>query len=318
MTLWETSESVLLRNRADRRTILWAFVLFPAFGFAPYVEPRLVPWLLPVSLYLGACAGVFSHNQNHCPAFKSRRVNVFYAAWLGVFNLFPVFMWIPTHNLNHHRYVNKAGDATITWRYSTKNTWLIASTYYFVSVYWQRAPIREYLRNARRTRPQLYREAIVQYVAALGGHGVLLALAVALRGARIGGMAYAFGFLVPAIFAEWHAIFFNFLQHVHCDPWSDYNHSRNFVSKLGNWLLFNNGYHTVHHAKPGLHWSELPRAHLQIADRIHPELNQRTVIGFCLRAYLLGACNERFRTRQVGLPAYQRADPSAMENRHAA
>ena len=107
----------MLRNKADWRTVLWAFVFFPVAALAPYVEPRVLPWILPASLYFGFCAGVFSHNQNHCPTFKTKGMNAFYAAWLSVFYLFPTYAWIPTHNLNHHKYVNKAGDATITWRY---------------------------------------------------------------------------------------------------------------------------------------------------------------------------------------------------------
>jgi beta-carotene hydroxylase len=294
----------MLRHRSDWRTALWAFVFFPAVGLAPYVEPRVVPWLLPLSLYFGFCAGVFSHNQNHCPMFKSRRANAIYAAWLSVFYGFPTFAWIPTHNLNHHKYVNKAGDATITWRYSKKNTWLVASTYYFVSAYWQAQPVDEYIRKARESNPRLYRQIIVQYVTVFGGHAALLALALVLRGPLMGLLVYAFGFLIPAIFAAWSMIFINYIQHVHTDPWSEHNHSRTFVSKLANWFVFNNGYHTAHHESAGLHWSKLPEAHAKIAHLIDPELKQQSIFGFCLRAYLLGAFSERFRTRQVGRAPY--------------
>jgi fatty acid desaturase len=294
----------MIRHGSDWRTCFWAFVCFPVLGFAPYVEPRLVPWLLPLSLYFGFCAGVFSHNQNHCPMFKSRALNSFYAAWLSVFYGFPTFAWIPTHNLNHHKYVNKAGDATITWRYSKKNTWLVASTYYFVSAYWQKGPIDEYIRKARESNPRVHRQIVMQYVTVFGGHAVLLAVAMLVRGPGLGALAYAFGFLIPALFAAWSMIFINYIQHVHCDPWSEHNHSRNFVSRLGNWLVFNNGYHTAHHESPGLHWSKLPVAHAKIAHLIDPALNQGSIFGYCVNAYLLGALFERFRTKQVGRAPY--------------
>ena len=48
-------------------------------------------------------------------------------------------------------------------------------------------------------------------------------------------------FLVPALFALWTIMFFNYIQHVHTDPWSEHNHSRSLVSPLLNFLLFNNG-----------------------------------------------------------------------------
>jgi beta-carotene hydroxylase len=299
----------MLRHRADRRALLWAFVLFPAAGLAPYIEPRLVPWLLPMSLYLGFSAGPLSHNHNHCPVFRSRRWSAFYSAWLGIFwGPFPSFGWIPTHNLNHHKLVNRAGDATITWRYSKKNTWLVASTYYFVSSYWQSAVLKEYVAKAKASNPAQYRQVRAQQIAVYGGHLALVSLGIALHGAKVGVLVWAFGFGIPAVFAGWSSIFVNFIQHVHCDPWSDCNHSRNFVSRFGNWLSFNNGYHTAHHAAAGLHWSRLPEAHAKIARYIHPDLNQKSLIGFCLKAYLLGALSQRCQTRQVGRAAY---DPPA-------
>src|SRR5262245_11185869 len=88
----------VLRNRADVRTLIWAFVLFPSVAFAQYVWPSLAGWLLPLGLYVGFCSGVFSHNHNHCPTFKSRRLNVWYAAYISAFYGYPTFAWIPTHN----------------------------------------------------------------------------------------------------------------------------------------------------------------------------------------------------------------------------
>ncbi len=296
--------SMQLRHSADWRTILWAFVFFPAVGFAPYVEPRLIPWLLPISLYFGFCAGVFSHNHNHSPVFKSRRMNAFYSAWLSVFYGYPTFAWIPTHNQNHHKFVNKAGDATITWRYSKKNTWLIASTYYFVSAYWQSGPLKEYIAKARASNPALYRQIVTQWVALAGSHAALLALGIALYGWKLGFEVWFFGFAAPALFAAWSMIFINYIQHVHTDPWSEHNHSRNFCSALGNFLVFNNGYHAAHHESAGLHWSKLPEAHSKISHLIDPELNQASIFGFCIKAYLLGAFSEKYRTKQVGRAPY--------------
>ena len=298
----------MLRNKADWRTILWAYVFFPAVGFAPYVEPRLIPWLLPLSLYFGFCAGVFTHNHNHCPTFTTKGMNSFYSAWLSVFYGYPTFAWIPTHNLNHHKFVNKAGDATITWRYSKKNTWLVASTYYFVSVYWQGPLLTEYRAKARANNPALYRQIMVQTATVAGAHVALLGLAIALRGVKMGALVYLFGFFASSLFANWSMIFINYIQHVHADPWSEHNHSRNFVSKLGNFLVFNNGFHAAHHEAAGLHWSRLAEAHAKIAHLIDPELNQASIFGYIFQAYVLGIFSDRMRTHQVGRAAYDPPD----------
>ena len=293
-----------LRFAADRRTLLWALVLFPVVALAHYAWPGLVGWLLPLRLYTGFCAGVLAHNQNHCPTFQGRVANDVYAVWLSVFYGYPIFAWIPTHNLNHHRFLNRPGDATITWRYSRRNTWLVAATYFFVSVYWQRGITTTFLREVRQTNPRLHRRIVVQAVSFVAAHVVLLALAMALHGPGRGLLVYLVGFGVPMASGLWGMIFINYIQHVHCDPWSRRNHSRNFTGRLANWLLFNAGLHTVHHDHPGAHWSRLRALHDEIAGEIDPALCQRSVLGFCLKSYLLGFFDARFRTRQIGRAAY--------------
>src|SRR5439155_12285962 len=115
------------RFSADYRAFLWCLFM-PVVALAPYVRGdlvRFVPILSPLSCYLALAAGVLAHNHNHCPTFKNRRLNNVYANWLSVFYGYPTFAWIPTHNLNHHKFINKAGDATITWRYTDKhNAWV--------------------------------------------------------------------------------------------------------------------------------------------------------------------------------------------------
>jgi beta-carotene hydroxylase len=306
----------MLRHPADWRTVLWAFGFFPLLGFLPYIDPRVLhvgshffPWLLPVSLYFGFCAGVFSHNHNHCPLFKSRKLNAFYSAWLSIFYGYPTWVWVPSHNLNHHKYVNKAGDATITWRYSKKNTLLTSTTYYFVSAAWQAPVLGEYAAKAKAGNPALYRQIVTQLVTVVGAHVSLFVLACVLRNP----LAYVFGFMIPAMFANYSMIFINYIQHAHTDPWSEHNHSRNFVGRLGNWLVFNNGFHGAHHESAGLHWSKLGAAHAKIAHLIHPALNERSVIGYVFRAYILGTFSERFRTKQVGRAPYDPPDGSAVK-----
>lgn len=293
-----------LRFLADTRTLLWAFVLFPAVALAPYVAPRTVGWIIPLSLYAGFCAGVFTHNQNHCPTFHGRRMNAFYSAWLSVFYGCPTFAWIPTHNVNHHQFVNRDGDATITWRYSKKNNWLVASTYFFVCAYWQKSVIDAFVRKARASRRGLYGRIVIETFTVIFTHAAFCALGIGLYGWKTGAAVYACGFGASAAMGLWGMMFVNYIQHVHCDPWSAHNHSRNFVSQISNWLVFHSGLHTAHHEHPGAHWSQLPALFERIANEIDPELRQPGIFGFCLRTYLLGAFCERFRTRQVGRAPY--------------
>lgn len=292
-----------LREKADYRTLFYSFVLFPGVPLLQYAYPALVGWMLPVGLYLGFCAGALTHNQNHCPTFKAKGMNAFYSAWLSIFYGYPTFGWIPTHNQNHHKYVNRPGDASITWRYSKTHNWTIAWTYFFISSHWQGKCIQDYLAKVRVNKPKQFRNIVLQYVTVFGVHAALLALAVYLHG-WFGLAVYGLAMLAPALFALWGMFFINYVQHVHCDPWSRYNHSRNFVGKMGNFLVFNNGLHSAHHEQAGLHWSKLPEVHNQLAPHIDPSLNQDSILGFCFRTYVLGLFSEKYRTHQVGRPAW--------------
>ncbi len=148
---------MLPRQRADYRSLLWA-LLMPINIGVMYARPELVKYMWPLSFYFAMAAGIMAHNHNHCPTFKNRRMNSFYGNWLSVFYGYPTFAWIPTHNLNHHKHLNREGDATITWRYTNRNTWWMAVSYYFTSAYWQSTPINEYIRKAKADFPRLHRQ----------------------------------------------------------------------------------------------------------------------------------------------------------------
>src|SRR6187549_2681089 len=174
-----------LRYPSDRRTLAWA-VAMPVVALIPYLRPELAIWLCPLSCYLALSAGVIAHNHNHTPTFRDRKLNGVFGNWLSVFYGYPTFAWVPTHNLNHHKFVNKAGDATITWRYTKKHTFLVAATYFFVSAYWQSGPIKEYIRKATTSKGRVYHQIRLQAASVIGAHVSLIALGIALHGVKTG------------------------------------------------------------------------------------------------------------------------------------
>lgn len=301
---------MMLRYAADRRTIAWA-VAMPVVALAPYAWPGLATWLWPLAAYLALSAGVIAHNHNHCPTFRSRRLNAYFGQWLSIFYGYPTFAWIPTHNLNHHKFVNRVGDATITWRYTNAHHLPMVIAYPFISSVFQATPTNEYIRKARATRPELYREILIQYAFFVGTHLALIGLAVALHGFGAGMRLWLLMFLVPAVFALWTIMFFNYVQHVHTDPWSEHDHSRSFTGRALNFVLFNNGLHTVHHETPGAHWSLLRQLHDRVASRIHPELVQPSFWMFCAKSYLLAPMFPSLGTRQIGRAPFD--DPTVAD-----
>src|SRR5882724_1739247 len=223
---------MLPRFAADYRALLWTLVLTPGVVALQFARPELVPYLWWVSCYFTLSCGVIAHNHNHCPTFSGKRANNLFGNWISVWYGYPTFAWIPTHNLNHHKLVNKAGDATITWRYTNRHNALVAGTYFFVSAYFQSEPIKAFIRKAKRDNRALYRQILVQYAIWAGAHLLFIALGVAMFGVWRGLYVWAFALGLPAFFSLWTIMFFNYIQHVHTDPWSRHNHSRSFTGVL--------------------------------------------------------------------------------------
>ena len=297
---------MLPRFKADYRTLVWALAM-PIVLVAQIMNPRLMPYLSPVSFYLAMAAGTMAHNHNHCPVFASKRMNTIYAAYVSIFYGYPSFAWVPTHNLNHHKHVNREGDATITWRHTNRNTWWIAFSYFFVSAYYQSEPIKQYIAKAKAGNPKLYRTIVTQYVVWIGALLGTLAVATALHG-WTGLKVWIFAMGLPTLFGSYTMMWFNYMQHVHCDPWSKFNHSRNITGRIFNFLLFNNGLHTVHHANAGAHWSTAYVEHAKIADKIDPWLNYWSFWHWVVRGYVITAFFPRFETKQLGRAPFDRGD----------
>jgi fatty acid desaturase len=281
----------MLRHAADRRTLAYMAVTTALF-FAQWQRDSVSWALYAPYLFLSVAVAIIAHNHNHLPVFRNAAANQFVDYWLTVFYGFPAFGWIPTHNKNHHVLNNRAGDYTITYRYTEANHLGMLLAYPSVSSYFQQKPIRDYLAQMKATDRAKYWACVFQYVFLAAWIGV--ALVVDWRKALI----YV---IAPQQFALFAVLVFNFVQHVHTDEESPVNHSRNFVSPLLNALLFNNGYHTVHHDKAGTHWSRAREAHEAIAHRIDPSLNEPSFWWYIARVYLLGAFVPRFRTTSMRL-----------------
>lgn len=96
-------------------------------------------------------------------------------------------------------------------------------------------------------------------------------------------------YFLPCGLAKDMLVSLNILQHDGCDAKSKYNHSRNFTSDALNYLLFNNGYHTIHHMKPGVHWSLTKKQHDElVAPYIHPNLLKPSIVGYAIDAHFMG------------------------------
>ena len=68
-----------------------------------------------------------------------------------------------------------------------------------------------------------------------------------------------------------------------------------------NWFLLNNGYHTAHHERASMHWSEAPECHAQIAGKIDPSLIEKSFWGYLIRTYIVGAFWKKYSSHSMRL-----------------
>jgi fatty acid desaturase len=275
-----------LRHRADIKTLAWAFGLMPGLCILTFAVPRLAGWLFPLSAYAAFSAAVIAHNHNHCPTFLERRYNALFSTWISLFYGFPTYGWIPTHNENHHRFRGADGDATVRAHVGQRDSFRLAATSFFRSTRTQGPLLASYRARVRRRSTSAWLRIWTDYGVVYGAHAGACIVAVVLYGPLRGLFVYASGLGAPAFFALWAIMLTNWVQHVGCDPASRFGHSRNFVAPWFNALVFQNGFHTVHHERPGLHWSALPEAHARMAARIPDALNASSPFRYMLETYV--------------------------------
>jgi beta-carotene hydroxylase len=267
----------MLKHFADVKTLIYLLLTTALFivqwnvGFHWY--------LFILSLYMAITVAVIAHNHNHVPMWKSPFLNHVMDNWITIFYGFPAFAWTPTHNKNHHKFNNRDGDYTITYRFSESNNIFTLLSYPSISSYFQQSPVMNHLRGLYKNKRKKFFLAILQYTTL----GLFIVITLILDWRK--SLLYV---VVPQQVALFVIMIFNYIQHVHADEESDYNHSRNFTSPFTNFMLFNNGFHTAHHNKASVHWSQLPHAHARIAARIEPSLNQSFIIGYLFKTYVIG------------------------------
>jgi fatty acid desaturase len=279
-----------LKNNADIKSLIYIAITTALF-IVQWIWIGVNPFTYAWFLFMSVSVAVMTHNHNHLPMWRSKTLNILTDWWLTVFYGFPIFAWIPTHNKNHHRFNNREGDDSITYRVSEKNNFLTLISYPTISGYYQQKAIMVYLKEMKANNKEKFWVSISQYAVLI----LWIAAAVIIDWEK----ALLF-VIIPQQVSLFSVLIFNYVQHVHADEMSEWNHSRNFTGLL-NFLLFNNGYHTIHHHKAGLHWSKAPEAHKEIEKNIDPVLLERSFWWYIFRSYFLSIFIPKFRTKSMRL-----------------
>jgi fatty acid desaturase len=266
-----------VRHAADVRQVMTVAIYYGLLA-AMY----FVPACRNVPVFVAACAysflaAVVGHNTLHLGLFESPWRNTAMRYLLSFGGLFPISAVIPAHNLVHHHFED---DGQPDWAAPSivRFRWNLLNLLHFPNV---AGPLtfNGVTRWAKvRGRGPFRRQYTRELVFAFGLTGVLL----------VHDFWTALFFVVlPQLWGARSFLRINILQHDGCDASSDWNHSRNFVGRTFNWFMMNNGLHTVHHNRAGVHFEKLPAMHArEVMPHIDPRLLETSMVLYLTRTYL--------------------------------
>jgi len=271
------AQSWVVRRREEWRQVGIVALYWTVLGSMFFMQTLRHPTTLLLACALSFLNAVVIHNHMHRGVFHNKTANLWWRRVLSFGNLYPASANIPSHNLVHHHFED---DGQPDWADSNivKFEWNLLNLVHFPNVAGPRT-FNGTMSWARTTRKSGFGR---QYQSE---------------------MAFAFGLTTAALLYDfWTALFFlvvpqlygarcilriNLIQHDTADTGSEWNHSRNFVGRFFNWVMCNNGYHTAHHLRAGVHWSELHLAHAkEVQPQIEPRLNEPSMVAYLTRTYL--------------------------------
>ena len=231
--------------------VLWVGLL--AVGL---IVPGATNWYVAVPLVillsllnLSITVGVL-HMHTHRPLFVSRQLN-------RVIDILCCLPGAPTgvdmreaHVLNHHRFNDGPRDITSTEgrEHGLRAVWYWITFHPAVKIYTIRTVFAANASADRRMRRH-------QFVFDL----TLFVLLVGLTAYFADTSRFLLFYVVPFLLVQLNAGYFAWLTHAPARVFDDDpSKSINTVGNLLNFFIFNQGYHSVHHRYPGIHWSQIP------------------------------------------------------------
>jgi fatty acid desaturase len=251
----------VFRKSADRLPVTLVLSL-TMLDFFLYFTVESFWWLAGwyiLTLVPKGCICAWNHHHQHIKTFKSTALNrlleMVYALHTGV----TTNLWLLHHVFGHHhnyldqgidesRWKRKDGSTMREWEY----TFILAVTSYY----------RGYIVGKRY--PKQYRTHVIY---------TLLTITVITLLTAYKPMQSLMLFILPMITGIFITAWTTYDHHAGLDEKEDhFKASFNNVNPIFNAMTGNLGFHTAHHLKQGLHWSELPALHEKIKQHIPKEL----------------------------------------------
>ena len=239
---------VRLALRASALLAVWVAALFAAPAWLAWLLAPPYLWLLYARL--GGPVMLMVHAIEHRAAFSGR--GRWLQAWicnaLPLFYGLSPFVYRPHHLVMHHAEENRPSDLSSTLAYRRDSPGAFLG-------YWLRFVVLGNIELARDLRARGRRRDLWRFVAGEAAHFALIAAALLLAPA-----ATCVVLLLPYLLTRFFLMAGNWAQHAFVDASALDDGVRNatiLVNASHNRRCFNDGYHALHHRRPGLHWADM-------------------------------------------------------------
>ena len=267
----------LVEYPSDWRSVIWILFTLALMAF-PFFQPvpgtLLVPFYL-LLFYFGINANLINHNHIHVPTFRVALLNRVFDYMLSITRGASCTFIKFIHN-NHHHFEGKQGD----W-FDVANEG--EGPRVFRPLVYIYRTTRKFKRKVKSVLPDISPELKRKYYLERVVVNAFLLVCLVLN------WKATLLYVLPCwIVGNGFVVLTNLLHHRECDVESKENVARDYLSPIENWLFFNGGYHSMHHLKPGTHWSLLPTQHRVFINSKHdPTLESGSMFAYLIQNYCL-------------------------------
>ena len=215
----------------------------------------LIYFIITFAIKSFICA--WNHHHQHCQTFSSPLLNRLLEIVYGFQSGIVGYGWVLHHNLWHHsNYQDQTKDESAwkspTWK--TYNvfmyTWVVTITSYLRAwVVWNKY---KHIQKYFLTMCIIQLFLLIWLIAYKPFYWILL-------------------FLIPMVSGLVITVFTTYFHHAGIESDDHYRSSYNIINPWYNLFTWNLGYHTAHHLRWSLHWSQLPKLHKEIEAKIEPK-----------------------------------------------
>ena len=250
----------MFRYRADRLPVFLILSLTLLDLFVYFTADSI--WLLLsyfiLTIIPKGCICAWNHHHQHTKTFHWTPLNRVLELSYGLHTGVTTNQWLLHHVFGHHHNYLDQGIDESRWQRADGSkmreleyTLAIAATAYPRA--WEVGK-----KHPKHLRTHLIYTALTLTIA------ISLVAANPLQGLMVFGLPMLTGLLITA--------WATYDHHAGLDSQDDFTASYNTMNSVYNLVTGNLGYHTAHHHKQGVHWSELPALHQTIKHRIPAEL----------------------------------------------